>query len=367
MLFIHSMQGGGSERQMSYLANELVDHAQVCLLTLDSASSRYPLDSRLNLRSLNLTSSTRGILQGLTANRARILAIRKQVRDWQPDLLISFCDTNNILALAAAAGSVPVAISERSDPRKQRLSPSWEWMRRWTYRKCAVCVVQTREVGAYLTISKLVAEEQLRVIPSAVRIPRMELDVLNAGRANAETKKFTFVGRLSREKQVDRLLRAWSLVYDSNRAWRLQIVGDGNEGSALRALAQELHLESTVEWRPWSDDVWEVLKQSHAFCLPSAYEGFPQSLLEAMAAGLTVLATDCSPAIREVVTDHETGLVLPQNFSDQQLANSLLQVMRDSELRSRMGRNAFHRAKSYDWDTIKSQWLDLLDLPKVLS
>ena len=355
MFVIHSMRGGGSERQMSYLANEIASLAQTSLVTLDkTGNDAYPLDVRIERIGLNRTGTSGGLLKGSIANIRRIRSLRSQIRTWQPNVLVSFCDSTNILSLMACPSNIPVLISERSDPRRQTLGRIWEFMRKKYYPKCQVCVTQTKEVGEHIVAQAWVASSKVVVVPSAIRIPDLNLENLNRQRALIQPKTLIFVGRLSKEKRLDRLLNAWASLTEHHSAWRLQIVGDGPERVCLQRLAAELNIQQSVEWALWSDDVWSSLTSAHAYSLVSDYEGFPQSMLEAMASGLPVAVLDCSPAIRQVISDKVDGLVIP---SEDFISSTLHKMLSSDSLRDALGRAAFQRARDFEWSAIAPQWL----------
>ncbi len=358
MLVIQSMRGGGSERQMSYLANELVTRSVTSLVTLDeTGNDSYLLASRIERFGLKLTTTRGGFFRGLFANTRRIWSLRHRIRNWQPDVVVSFCDSTNILTLLACPSFVPVVISERSDPRQQRLSRFWELLRDKTYPTCKICVAQTQEVAEYLSSQRLVDASNVCVIPTAIQIPEMNLESLQSKRRSSQPRILVYLGRLSREKRVDRLLSAWANLAEHHSDWRLRIVGDGLERASLQNLATELGIENSIQWCLWSNDVWDALGSAHAYCLVSEYEGFPQSMLEAMASGLPVAVLNCSPAIRQTITDGQSGLVIP---SEDQISNVLHRLLSDESLRNFLGQNAAIRARDFEWSTIAPQWLSAI-------
>ena len=358
MFVIHSMHGGGSERQMSYLANEIALRAQTSLVTLDeTGNDAYPLSPRIERFGLKLASNQGGFFRGAIANMRRISSLRSRIRSWNPDMVVSFCDSTNILTLLACPRKIPVLISERSDPRRQTLGRSWELMRARAYPRCRMCVTQTTEVSDYLTSQNWVAASKIVVIPSAIRAPELSLESLDRQRDFLRPKTLIFVGRLSKEKRIDRLLEAWALLKEHHVEWQLRIVGDGSERKALQQLAAELNVEQSVQWALWSDDVWSALSSSHAYCLVSDYEGFPQSMLEAMASGLPVAVLDCSPAIRQAITHEVNGLVIP---SEDQIASTLQRILSSDALRKELGEAAFNRARDFEWSAIAPQWISAI-------
>lgn len=362
MLVIHSMNGGGSERQMSYLANEIAIWAKTRLVTLDKGDNDgYSLDPRIERVGLKLATNQGGFFRGILSNIRRIRALRSQIRDWKPEVVVSFCDSTNILTLLACPTKIPVVISERSDPRRQKLTRPWELLRNRYYPRAKICVAQTRQVGDYLISARLIAPSKVIVIPSAIRIPEIDLPTLNSNRLSHTNRTLVYLGRLSREKRIDRLLQAWSKLASHHASWQIKIVGDGIERVPLQNLATELGIHASVHWALWSDDVWSSLGSANAYCLVSDYEGFPQSMLEAMASGLPIAVLDCSPAIRQTITDGENGLIIP---SEGQIYAVLDRLLSSEALRIALGSNAAKRASDFEWSAIAPQWLKAISIAR---
>lgn len=370
MLVIHSMRGGGSERQMSYLANELAMRFETVLVTLDGdVSSSYELDPRIRRIGLGVLSSRGGLVRGAIANFHRIRAIAQAARDLRPDVVLSFCDTTNVLTGLACGGRYPVIVCERSDPRRQNLGWVWERLRDRAYPRSRVCISQTDEVGAFLSqrMGKRAERVQWITIPSAIEPPpdhETERQrggpssslALRAGRGRGG--RLIYVGRLSKEKRVDRLVSAWKELCHEFEDWELVLVGDGPERPALERLAHELELPRVV-WRGWAKNVWGELASADVFCLTSDYEGFPQAMLEAMAAGVAVVSMDCSPAVRETIRNGFDGIVVP---TESDLVPSLRIVLADEDFRNSLGSAAAQRAKVFYWSELRHAWLNAIDV-----
>ncbi|WP_030760970.1 glycosyltransferase [Streptomyces sp. NRRL F-2664] len=166
------------------------------------------------------------------------------------------------------------------------------------------------------------------------------------------------VGRLAFEKGVDLLLDAWADAAPHHPDWVLRIYGAGAEEAALRAHCTGLGLDDSVEWMGSTDDVLGALRGASVFAQASRAEGFPITLLEAMAAGLPVAAFDCAPGVREIVGHGEDGL-LARLGNTMELAGHLDVLMSDGELRDRLGDNAFHAVKRYSSAEITDRWEEL--------
>ncbi|MFJ3171143.1 glycosyltransferase [Streptomyces roseus] len=166
------------------------------------------------------------------------------------------------------------------------------------------------------------------------------------------------VGRLAFEKGMDLLLDAWADASPHHPDWVLRIYGAGVEEPALRAHAAALGLGDSVEWMGSTDDVLGALRGASVFAQASRAEGFPITLLEAMAAGVPVAAFDCAPGVREIVEHGEDGL-LARLGNTMELAGHLDVLMADRELRDRLGDNAFRNVRRYSSAEITDRWEEL--------
>ena len=152
----------------------------------------------------------------------------------------------------------------------------------------------------------------------------------------ADVCRVVFVGRLSPEKQLDTLLRAWSKVASgTNRVVQLELLGDGPDAAAVRAEVDRLAIADTVRMRGHVENVRQRLKYCHIFVLPSTHEGNSNAVLEAMAAGLPVVATPVGGTPMQVGPDG-AQLLVPVGDVDQ-LAERLLMLIEQPHLRLVLG------------------------------
>lgn len=365
-LAIHALFGGGAERLMSQLANRWCENNEVHLITWAAADTdRYELSPLVVRHGLGLQSPSRGALHALSANIVRVQRLRKTLKTIAPDLLLSFSDQMNIVALEAARGlgGLPTWIAEHSDPAHQRLSRLWEAWRRRSYPTCSGCVALTPAIARYL--EQWIPAERLRVIPPAISPPA------DAGKSadepnweNSEQQQILFLGRLSREKQVDVLLEAWGVLQNDLPSWRLIIAGDGDQRQSLEQLAIQRRLER-VQFVGWLPSPWAALSAAEIFVLPSRYEGFPVALLEAMSQGTACVVTRCSTAIDQLneagrslhVVDHAAN----GHLSPQQLGTAIRQLANDPQLRNDMATSAIQTSQQFNWSHIGQLWDQLLD------
>ena len=186
---------------------------------------------------------------------------------------------------------------------------------------------------------------QYRVIPVGLELDQFAQIDEAAGHAvrdelelAADSIVFTYVGRLVAVKRVDLLLRGFAAAQVDGA--RLLIAGDGEERSALEALAHELGVREAVRFLGYRRDLPGLLAASDAAVLSSANEGMPVSLIEAAAAGLPAIATDVG-GVAEVISAESGILVAPGQADD--LSRALVRLAGDRDLRRRMGASGRQR------------------------
>ncbi|MFD0687375.1 glycosyltransferase [Actinomadura fibrosa] len=169
------------------------------------------------------------------------------------------------------------------------------------------------------------------------------------------------VGRLSYEKGVDLLLEAWERAVAGRPGWRLHVYGAGPQEDELCAAAATAGLADSVEFRGVVDDVEDALVEASVFALPSRAEGFPMSVLEAMAYGLPSVAFDCAPGVRALIEDGRDGLLVPPGDTAA-FAAALGRLMDDRDLRRSLGREARASVERFRPETVLARWDRLFDL-----
>jgi len=161
----------------------------------------------------------------------------------------------------------------------------------------------------------------------------------------------TMMGRLVREKGYFEFIEAWSKIHEKFPEARALIIGDAlpsdHDAAAMEihAAIDELRLRDSIIFAGLRRDVPRLLAASDIFVLPSWREGMPRSIIEAMASGLPVVATDIR-GCREEVVHGETGRLVPARNS-QALADALIELIESPQLRSRMGAAARRRAEQH--------------------
>jgi glycosyltransferase involved in cell wall biosynthesis len=270
----------------------------------------------------------------LQAVRA-VFEIRGVLRELCPDLVSTHSTTAGLLGrIAARTLGIPVLFTAHGwgftegRPWSQRIL---FWLVEWaaaplSARIITVCASDLRAA----TRSHLTRRARLAVIPNAV------LDVRESLRATPgeSPPRLVMVARLSWWKDHPTLLRALAELVDLE--WELELVGDGPLRNEVGALATSLGISSRVCFAGFCSDVPARLAKAQVFVLATKWEGFPRSILEAMRAGLPVVASEVG-GVRESVRDGETGFVVPSRDVPA-LRDRLRILLASPEQRVRMGK-----------------------------
>jgi glycosyltransferase involved in cell wall biosynthesis len=190
-----------------------------------------------------------------------------------------------------------------------------------------------------------------------VRLPNAVGD-LGGEAANLGSAMVLAAGRLTPQKGFDLLVRAFTRVSQAHPDWRLRICGDGRQREILERLVGERELTGIVEL-PGRRDLAEEIAQASIFVLSSRFEGFPLVLLEAMSRGMAVVSFDCPTGPSDVIDDRRNGILVPAGDVGG-LANGIVELIEDEELRRRCSAAAIETARAFTIEAIGARWEGLL-------
>lgn len=351
---ISSLQAGGAERVMTQLLNHWVQAGgDVTVLTFEPPGTPpfYPLDPRVRHQPLALAGTSANLREAIGGNLRRMRTLRRALDDFRPEAVVSFCAQTNVLVLAATRGSGwKVFVSERADPAMHRIGRFWSWGRRVLYPTAGGVVVQTKEAADFFPRA---LRRRITVIPNPVE------PVPPPTQPPARLARILAVGRLAPQKGFDQLIEAFALVHREFPGWTLRIVGEGPERGDLARRAAERGVADQLELPGLIRGIGEEYARAAVFVMPSRYEGFPNALCEAMAAGLPVAAFACPGGVEEIVESERNGLLVPAGDIPS-LAASMAKLMRSEETRRRLGESAARLSERYAPVRIFARWDSLL-------
>ncbi len=203
-----------------------------------------------------------------------------------------------------------------------------------------------------------VPASKVRLVPEGIDLTSWRRLLDAAGGAAPDGRTILCVARQYPRKHIADLLRAFALLRRPFPDARLVIVGDGPEHARLRALAAELQLGAAATFTgalPDAADLAAWYRRAAIFCLPSVQEGFGIVFLEAMAAGLPIVATTAA-AVPEVVPASQAGLLAPPG-DVQALAAALAELLERPALRAAFGAYGREHVQRYDWSHVARRFL----------
>jgi glycosyltransferase involved in cell wall biosynthesis len=358
-IVLHDLRGGGAERAVLRLARGMAAAGRRIELILVKGEGAY-----LNDVPANVTLTVLG--KPRVSQAIGVLA--EHLRRTRPCAVLSALTHMNLAVVMAARLSgapVRIVLSERNQISSKAREACGAWQR-LLYR--AVPYVY-RSADAIAAVSGGVAEDLAnfgRLPGSKIRVihnPVFDADVETLSRAPAAHPWFErkgppivlAAGRLHRQKGFDVLLEGFA-VARAEVDCRLVILGEGQERAVLLAAAERLGLAYDIDMPGFVENPFPLMARAGAFVLSSRWEGFPNALVEAMACGAPVVATDCPSGPREILSGGQHGALVPPE-NPQALGSALIET-----LKARPDTSASQaRAQSFSVSAAARQYLAVLE------
>ena len=358
---------GGIEKVMATKANHFASlpGVEVFIVTAEQKGLApcYTLDERIRLIDLAVDyDRTQSYFSGGNLLKAvkHFRSQKKLFRDLSPDVIISpnfNFDHYWLPFIEGKAKLLKERHSSRYSEEDQRKSPSiasriWFRINDWIESRYDHIVVLNADEKKYVLTGNAV------VIPNPVALQSITAELKN--------KKVTAAGRISPVKNFGDLIRAWAIVHRTYPDWQLDIYGEDylDTKRELENLVNSLGLEQTVNFPGTTDRMTEKMSEYALYAMTSETECFPMVLLEALSVGVPVVSYDCPNGPRNIVMHGSDGLISPHHDVEL-LAESLLRLMGDEELRQDMGRAAKQNVLRFGTPHVMKQWQKLLNLPDV--
>ncbi len=291
------------------------------------------------------------------SNVSASLRLARELRRFRPAIVQSFLFHANLAGrIAGRVARVGKIVSGIRVAEKRSRVPLW--LDRWTNWLVTSNVCVSRAVADFSIARAGLLPKKIVVICNGVDVARFSTarpaDLSQFGISPGSQVLLT-VGRLDRQKGLDDLVEAAALVVPKYPRAHFLMVGEGSERRRIELLICETGLADRVHLAGWRPDIPELLAASYALVLSSHWEGLPNVILEAMAAGLPVVATRVE-GTSELVNEGLTGLIVaPQ--SPATLAAGIEKLLSDPALSHAMGQSGRERAAAnFSWDKMAAQY-----------
>jgi len=360
---INSLTVGGAERVMcTFLASSATERGEfeISLVLLDIEESPYRVADWVDVHQLD---SRRSLVRSVIS----LLSLFWRLR---PDVSVSFLTRANVAnVLASFIWGNPCIISERGNTSSHfaddLIGKFAKLLVRTIYPRATRIIAVTRGVAQDLRSAFSVPEEKLVVIANPIDIPSIQAESWEETIIDLHEPYVLAMGRLVKIKNFALLIDAFAR---SGLHGKLVILGEGPEREALIRQAADLDLGERVLMPGFAKNPFALLRRADVFVLSSSAEGFPNSLLEAMAVGIPVISTDCGGP-SEILADRDHGEinglcfaeygVLVPTESPELMAKALL-AMASSDLRQRYGQKAAARASEFTVEEAKRRYWEVV-------
>lgn len=354
-LFLYSYQGGGAEKMMVKIANELHRRKYKTELILVEASGTFESLVEPGIQTTEIGGSNIFQIQ---------YNIWKYLHKQDTDVLLSTMEIPNIVSIIAAKSlnSISVVLrcanvnSMKERQGKYRLLPT---IKRLTYPYADSIITISDGVACDLAQVMNVNKSNMM---TTIYNPAYDSNIQTKAREPVPIEWLTDdekdvaigVGSMKQQKDFATLIRAVQRV-EQEREFYLVILGKGELQTELESLTEELGLGNRVSFPGFVDNPYAYMAKSDVFVLSSAWEGFGNVIVEAMACGTPVVSTDCPGAPSEILNNGEYGPLVPVG-DDEAMAKAINTVLDDpigsSTLQS--------RAKDFAIEPIVDQYEEVL-------
>lgn len=354
---LNCLEQGGAERVVTNLAHQFQEQGhEVWIATEWFGENEFKLARGIRRVHVGLTDEDQKAARPVQILR-RITHLRRFVREEKPDVLIAFAQKANYRALMATVGmKIPVIISIRTDPVGHYDSLADRIQIPLLFPRASGCVFQTEGQRDFFPKG---TQRRSRIILNPIN-PKY----LDVPKPASRSKTVVQSGRLVDFKNQLMLIRAFVKVHERHPDYDLKIYGgDSYDGTKelLEALIAEKGAEGYVTLMGASDELEKVLPGAAAYAFSSDWEGLPNALLEAMALGLPIVATDCPcGGPRTVMKDGYNGLLVPIQDEDR-MAEGICYLIENPEEAERMGENARKIADIANGQAVYEEWRDYIE------
>jgi glycosyltransferase involved in cell wall biosynthesis len=338
LLLLPRLGGGGSQHVIALLANGLPREKFEVHLGLVAAAG---------MQSHSLLPQVKIHTLGAKRVRAGGLPLLHLIWQLKPDVILSGTAEVNFLTLLLRPflplrtrvlvrqnGTVSWALAHAAVPGYTH------WLYRLLYPRADRVICQSRAMAEDLTRVLNISEKKIAVLPNPVDLRRIREGMEAPKTRMGLGPHLLAIGRLSQEKGFDLLLRSLVAVRDRFSTVDLIVAGEGQEMTSLKTLCRELYLQNAVSFVGQVERVYAFFPGTTLFVLPSRFEGMPNSLLEAVAAGLPIVTTPASEGIVDLLRG-EPGAWLAPEITVESLAATLITALETIRPAERFARRFF--------------------------
>ena len=344
--YINTLSTGGAERVIANLANQFsASGHDVAVINSFRHEHEYPLDDNITHYYLEHGETYKSVIK---RNFGRIKKLRRILKTDKPDVLVSFMREANIRAVIACMGlKTRTVISVRNDPDREYAGAFSRLLAKTLLTSADGCVFQTNDAKKWFP-KKL--QKKSEVIPNAVKRSFFEI------KREPVPYRIVTCGRLTAQKNQKMQIDAVSALSEKFPRIQLLIYGAGELRDELRKYIDTLGCAEHVMLMGETSDVEGALSEASGFVLTSDHEGMPNALMEAMAAGVPCISTDCPcGGPKELIENGKNGFLIPVGDTEE-LVRKISILLSDDSLCSAVSERSKESGRLYLPDAVLEKW-----------
>ena len=355
---VSHLLSGGAERTVSYVASHLAQNGWDVTVLSISDDIFYTLDDRVRLVTLSVPSKSSNTYTKFKNIWKRFYRVRSFLKKNEPDVL--FCmlpETAKYVVKPYNGFKFKLITSERNNPAYE--NPKTQSFKHKLFATCDGIIFQTQRAKDYYF--NVIGDKGI-VIHNAVG---NEL-VYKAPEVVERKNKISAVGRCAEQKDYKTLLSAFSIVNGKYSDFTLEIFGNNDSiyAEEMKKLAFDLGIGERVKFMGVAKDAVLKIADSSVYVMSSRFEGMPNALMEAMAAGLPCISTDCPNGPAELIENGVNGLLVPVGDADA-LAVAIIKMIEDRIFAEQCGKNARKILETHSIDQKAKEYAEYIE--KVLN
>lgn len=380
-LYIPHLSNGGAERVVSRLSKIMNEMYEVYVIVNEEIVN-YNVDC--TIINLNIESTSNPIKK-IFLPILRSYKLKKVKNELNLDCIISFLTSANIVNCLSKNKHSKTVVSVRnfSDFEKERsfIEKIKDKVMKILYKKADHIIPVSVEIERSLIKNYKVSENKITTIYNPYNIKEIEIlskeDIENSEHKSfmKEGNVFVTIGRLTYQKGYWHLLKAISIIPNDYNV-KLLIIGEGDSYSKIKKMIEKLNLSDRVLMVGYEKNPFKYLAKCKGYILSSLFEGFPNAMVEAMACGCPIIATDCKSGPREILYKKinldrkisnieyaDYGIIIPElnkieNWDNKEieeeeklLSDAIKILIQNDDLREKLSKKSRERALDFSYET----------------
>lgn len=383
-----SMNSGGAERVVSRLSCILSDEYNVYIILFEDTYIKYKFCGTMVNMDIKAQPNKKYARLFLPIKRGKKL--REIKKNLNLDTVISFMDSPNLVNIISRIYNCKTILSIRNFNHKNQ---NWliKMIMKTLYSK-ADCIISVSNV----ITEKMIKEYGIGTNKAVTIYNPYDTNQINEYAKEELDKEyqdffnsgdiFISVGRHVYQKGFWHLVKAFKLVHDENPSAKLVIIGRDESDGKAEQLAKNLGIADSVLFIGYQENPFKYIRRSSVYVLSSLFEGFPNAMVEAMACGCPVIATDCKSGPREIlyettnldnvcteVEKADYGILVPpldpeENWdplvvhqTETELAKAMLMYLREDALKNSYSTKALERVEKYSYKASKQKFKVIIE------